>query len=98
MKNGQIAIDEVHKDVVEREIFEVDFEMAERKKQPIKNAEAAVMEWVSATVKDTEALWEIPISNADNALGFGVAVSYIQNALDFPYSTAFKYRAYKSFS
>ena len=47
MKNGQIAIDEVHKDVVEREIFEVDFEMAERKKQPIKNAEAAVMEWVS---------------------------------------------------
>ncbi|WP_440826060.1 site-specific integrase [Psychrobacter cryohalolentis] len=92
MKNGQIAIDEVHKDVVEREIFEVDFEMAERKKQPIKNAEAAVMEWVSATVKDTEALWEIPISNADNALGFGVAVSYIQNALDFPYSTAFKYR------
>ena len=60
MKNIGITIDEIHEDFPEPGILGADFKKVEEK-QPIKDAKAAVIEWVSKTVGDTEALWEIPI-------------------------------------
>ncbi|MGO1756410.1 MAG: hypothetical protein ACTHYX_01835 [Psychrobacter sp.] len=71
MKNIGITIDEIHEDFPEPGTLGTDFKNVEEK-QPIKDAEAAVIEWVLKTTADTEALWEIPISTAKNPLGFGV--------------------------
>ena len=91
MKNIGITIDEIHEDFPEPGILGADFKNVEEK-QPIKDAEAAVIEWVSKTAGDKEALWEIPISKADNTLGFSVAVKHIQSAVGVSYSVAQKYR------
>lgn len=91
MKNGRITIDKVYENFYELDIRDTDFKKVEEK-QPIKDAEAAVIEWVSKTAGDTEALWEIPISKADNTLGFGVAVKYIQSAVGVSYSVAQTHR------
>lgn len=87
MKNGGITIEKVHESFSELNIVDTDFKGFEEK-QPINVAEAAVIEWVSKTVKDIEELWEIPISTAKNSLGFGVSVKYIQNAVGISYLAA----------
>ena len=87
MKNIGTTIDEIHEDFPELGILGVDFKIVEEK-QPIKDAEAAVIEWVSKTTADTEALWEIPISTAKNPLGFGVSIKYIQKAVGISYLAA----------
>ena len=91
MKNDGITIDKVYESFSEPGISGADFKKVEEK-QPIKDAKAAVIEWVSKTVGDTEALWEIPISKADNALGFSVAVNHIQSAVGVSYSVAQTHR------
>ena len=91
MKSGGIIIDKVYENFSELGNRNIYFKRV-KEKQPIKDAEAAVIEWVSKTVGDTEALWEIPISKADNTLGFSVAVKYIQSAVGVSYSVAQKYR------
>ncbi|WP_201608034.1 hypothetical protein [Psychrobacter immobilis] len=91
MKNIGITIDEIHEDFPEPGTLGTDFNNVEEK-QPIKDAEAAVIEWVSKTAGDKESLWEIPISKADNTLGFSVAVKHIQSAVGVSYSVAQKYR------
>ena len=91
MKNIGITIDEIHEDFPEPGTLGTDFKNVEEK-QPIKDAEAAVIEWVSKTAGDKESLWEIPISKADNTLGFSVAVKHIQSAVGVSYSVAQKYR------
>lgn len=87
MKNIGITIDEIHEDFPEPGTLGTDFKNVEEK-QPIKDAEAAVIEWVLKTTADTEALWEIPISTAKNPLGFGVSIKYIQNAVGISYLAA----------
>ena len=91
MKNIGITIDEIHEDFPEPGTLGTDFKNVEEK-QPIKDAQAAVIEWVSKTAGDKEALWEIPISKADNTLGFSVAVKHVQSAVGVSYSVAQKYR------
>ena len=91
MKRDDIAIDKVHHDIFELEIIDAEFKKVEEE-QPIKDAEAAIIEWVSKTATDTEVLWEIPVNKADNKLGFSVAIRHIQSAVGISYSTAKKHR------
>ena len=84
MKKDRIAVDD---NLVKPEIIDTDFNKIEEKR-PIKDAEATIREWATKTAGDTEALWEIPISKAHSALGFSVAVDYIQSAVGVPYSVA----------
>lgn len=69
-----------------------DFKRVKEEKTPVKDTKEAIIEWVSKTAGNTEALWEIPIRKAENALGFGVATKYIQDAVGVSRSTAHKYR------
>lgn len=91
MKSGGIIIDKVYENFSELGNRNIYFKRV-KEKQPIKDAEAAVIEWVSKTAGDKESLWEIPISKADNTLGFSVAVKHIQSAVGVSYSVAQKYR------
>ena len=92
MKRYGIAIDGIHDDLYELETIEVDSKKIEEKKRQVKDAQAAVIEWVSRTVTDVEILWEIPISRAKNILGFGVFTEYIQSAVGISHPEAHKYR------
>tara|TARA_B100001179_G_scaffold204128_1_gene166682 strand:+ start:2100 stop:4538 length:2439 start_codon:yes stop_codon:yes gene_type:complete len=87
MKRNKIATNKAYKDLFELENVKVE------EKRLNKNAEESVIEWVTKTVEDIEALWEVPISKADNTLGFGVAINYIQNAVGISYSVAHRHRA-----
>ena len=89
MKKDGIAIDE---NLFELEIIGIDSKKIEEKKRRVKDAQAAIIEWVSRTVEDTEALWEIPIRKAESTLGFGVAVKHIQNAVGVSRAIAQRYR------
>lgn len=89
MKKDGIAIDE---SFFELEIIGTDSKKIEEKKRCVKDAQASVVEWVSRTVEDTETLWEIPISKAESALGFGIAVKHIQNAVGISNSAAQRYK------
>ena len=92
MKKDGIAIDESYKNRSKSEVINEDFKSNKEKKLLKKDAKKAVVEWVSKTVRDTEALWEVPTSKSDSALGFGVSVQYIQRAVGISYCTAQKYR------
>lgn len=72
-------IDGIHEDLFELEIIGADFKKVKEGKHPIKDVKSTVIEWVSRTVRDTEELWEIPISKANNSLGFSVAIKHIQS-------------------
>ncbi|OLF40507.1 tyrosine-type recombinase/integrase [Psychrobacter sp. Rd 27.2] len=75
------TIDEIHEDLCKLGIISTDYNTVESRKRLIKDAETAILEWVSRTIEDTETLWEIPISKAESALGFGIAVKHIQHAV-----------------
>ena len=87
MKRNKIATNKAYKDLFELENVKVE------EKRLNKNAEESVIEWVTQTVEDIEALWEVPISKADSTLGFGVAIKHIQNAVGISYSVAHRHRA-----
>ena len=94
MKKDGIAIDESHKNRSKSEVTNEDFKSNKEKKLLKKDAKKAVVEWVSKTVENTEALWEVPISQSDSALGFGVDTKHIQSAVGVPYTIAQKYREF----
>ncbi|WP_298810272.1 site-specific integrase [uncultured Psychrobacter sp.] len=87
MKRNKIATNEAYKDLFELESIKVE------EKRLNKNAEESIIEWVTQTVEDIEALWEVQISKADSTLGFGVAIKHIQNAVGISYSVAHRHRA-----
>lgn len=86
------TIDEIHENLFKLGIISAGFNTVGSRKRLIRNAETAILEWVSKTVRDIEALWEIPISKAESALGFGIAVKHIQNAVGVSSSVAQRYR------
>ena len=94
MKKDGIAIDESYKNRSKSEVTNEDFKSNKEKKLLKKDAKKAVVEWVSKTVENTEALWEVPISQSDSALGFGVDTKHIQSAVGVPYTIAQKYREF----
>ncbi len=94
MKKDGIALDESYKNRYKSEVTNEDFKSNKEKKLLEKDAKKAVVEWVSKTVENTEALWEVPISQSDSALGFGVDTKHIQSAVGVSYTIAQKYREF----
>jgi len=88
------VIDGIHEDLFELGIIGADFKKVNGEKQIIKDVRSTIVEWVSRTVNDLEELWEIPISKADNSLGFSVSVKHIQNITGASPSRATLYREF----
>lgn len=58
----------------------------------VKNYEPIIAKWVCDTLKDSEAFWEIPVSKADNELGFNISIAYLQSVIGCSRSVVIKYR------
>lgn len=62
------------------------------KKSLNKNYESMMSLWVSTTMQDIEAMWEIPITKSDSKIGFNVSIDYLRSIMGCSENVALKNR------
>lgn len=70
----------------------VDSINCKKSRMQTEDIESLITNWVSKTLNDKNALWEVSISKEDSSLGFNVSVNYMKNTIGISSSVANKYR------
>ena len=87
------TVDEIHEALHKIGIIDADFKTFEGRKKQVIDAETIISQWVSKMLNDENALWDLPVSLAENSLEVYVSANYIQSVLGMSYSIACKYRS-----
>ncbi|ATC81445.1 site-specific integrase [Pseudoalteromonas agarivorans] len=86
------TVDEIHEALHKIGIIDAGFKTFGGRKKKVIDAETIISQWVSKMLNDENALWDLPVSLAENSLEVYVSASYIQSVLGMSYSIACKHR------